>query len=81
MKDIHKKHVARVRALGYSEEQAHDLIHKLSNIMTAFIDAAWGVHPAQLAKNEAIRGDSRCDNIGTNTKQKIEGPAENRSDG
>lgn len=81
MEEKHKKYIEHIQAMGYSEDQAHDLFHKLSNMMTAFIDAAWGVHPAQLAKNEAVHRDSRCDRIGTNTKQKTEEPTDLRSDG
>ena len=45
-----EKYRGPVKALGYSDEQADDLIHSLSAIMSAFIDAAWGVHPAQLGQ-------------------------------
>lgn len=76
MSKIIEKHIDQVRSLGYSEEQARDLIHKLSNIMTAFIDAAWGVHPAQLAKNKAVHEDFGCGKVGTNTKQMLEGSAD-----
>ena len=80
MKDILKKHRASVQALGYTEEQADDIIHRLSTIMSAFIDAAWGVHPAQLSKRgrgkKSLCEPSQCAKIGTNPKQNdAKGPA------
>lgn len=51
MGDIVKKYRARAKALGYSDEQSEEIIHRLSAIMCAFIDAAWGAHPVQLAGN------------------------------
>ncbi|MGK2959050.1 MAG: hypothetical protein ACSLFB_11765 [Acidimicrobiales bacterium] len=80
MKDILKKHRQSVLALGYSDEQADDLIHRLSAIMSAFIDAAWGVHPAQLSKRDndkkCLPGNPHCDRIRTKEKQsEKKGPA------
>lgn len=73
MKDILKKHRQSVLALGYSDEQADDLIHRLSAIMSAFIDAAWGVHPAQLSKRDSdkkcLPGNPECGRVGTKAKQ------------
>jgi hypothetical protein len=74
--EIIERHLEKVKSLGYSEEQSRDLIHKLSHIMSAFIDAAWGVHPAQQAQNKAVQRDSVCDRIGTNSKHIIEGASE-----
>lgn len=51
MGDIVKKYRARAKALGYSDEQSEEIIHRLSAIMCALIDAAWGAHPVQLAGN------------------------------
>lgn len=80
MKDILKKHRQSVLALGYSDEQADDLIHRLSAIMSAFIDAAWGVHPAQLSKRDndkkSLPGNPECGRLGTKAKQsEKKGPA------
>ncbi|MBB58610.1 MAG: hypothetical protein CMM42_15425 [Rhodospirillaceae bacterium] len=52
----------------------------LSTIMSAFIDAAWGVHPAQLSKRargkKSLCQPSQCAKIGTNPKQNdAKGPA------
>lgn len=73
MKEIVKKHRQSFKALGYTDEQADDLIHRLSVIMTAFIEAAWGVHPAQLAqradRKKALPDTVQCVRIGTKAKQ------------
>lgn len=76
MDEIIEKHVDQVRALGYTEEQSRDLIHRLSTIMTAFIDAAWGVHPAQLAKEHAFQPDSARGKLTKDIKNAIGGPPE-----
>lgn len=81
MNEILKEHREKIKSLGYSAEQADDLIYRLSAIMTAFIDAAWGVHPAQLAKNKAVHDDSGCGRVRTNAKQMIEGSAEAKLSG
>lgn len=80
MRDIVTKYRARVAALGYSEEQAEEIIHRISAIMCAFIDAAWGAHPVQLAEN--LRGNKALPplpeyvKIGTKAKQrKMKGSA------
>ncbi|MGC8202513.1 hypothetical protein ACP2AV_07390 [Aliiroseovarius sp. PTFE2010] len=80
MKEILKKHRASVKALGYTEDQADDLIHRLSAIMSAFIDAAWGVHPAQLSMHErdkkSLSEPSQCARIRTKPKHiDTKGPA------
>ena len=73
MKEIVKQHRQSFKALGYTDEQADDLIHRLSAIMSAFIDAAWGVHPAQLARQDAkhksLSETAQCARIGTKPKQ------------
>lgn len=73
MKDLIKKHRDAVTKLGYSKEQAEDIIHRLSAIMNAFIDAAWGVHPAQVSMKAGGKKNllpkARCDRIGTKQKQ------------
>ncbi|GAK34637.1 hypothetical protein JCM17846_28630 [Iodidimonas nitroreducens] len=73
MKEILKKHRQSFTALGYSEEQADDLIHRISKIMLAFIEAAWGLHPAQLAKQAGVKKSlpvrGQCAKIGTKAKQ------------
>lgn len=73
MKEILKKHRQSFEALGYTDEQADDLIHRLSAIMSAFIDAAWGVHPAQLARKNAgqksLPATAQCVRMGTKAKQ------------
>ena len=56
------------------------IIHRLSTIMSAFIDAAWGVHPAQLSKRsrgkKSLCEPIQCAKIGTNPKQNdAKGPA------
>ena len=73
MKNILKKHRQSVTALGYSSEQAEDIILRCSAIMNAFIDVAWGVHSAQLSKRENIQkglpGARKCGRIRTKAKQ------------
>ncbi|GAB4394547.1 MAG: hypothetical protein Tsb0032_20710 [Kiloniellaceae bacterium] len=73
MKEIIKKHRQSFKALGYTDEQADDLIHRLSAIMSAFIDAAWGVHPTQLARqgarNKSLSETPQYARIGTKAKQ------------
>ena len=65
MKDLIKKHRDAVTKLGYTKEQADDIIHRLSAIMNAFIDAAWGVHPAQVSmkagSKKSLLPKARCD--------------------
>jgi len=80
MGDIVKKYRARVTALGYSDEESEEIIHRLSAIMCAFIDAAWGAHPVQLAGNtggnKALPRLPDYAKIGTKAKQrKMKGPA------
>lgn len=76
MKDIVNKHRARLSARGYTDDQAADLIHKVSNILLPFIDAAWGVHSAQLAgsstENKSLPAPDAYDTIGTKPKQSDE---------
>ena len=76
MKDILKKHRDAVTKLGYSREQADEIIHRLSDIMNAFIDAAWGVHPAQLGaeagNKKGLLLKPRCDRLRTKPKQHSE---------
>jgi len=73
MKNILKKHRHSVTALGYSGEQAEDIILKFSAIMNAFIDVAWGVHSAQLSKREntkkCLPETPICGRIRTKAKQ------------
>lgn len=73
MKDLLKKHRDTVRKLGYSSEQADEIIHRFSEIMGAFIDAAWGVHSAQLSvaakDKKVLLPDPRCDKMRTKQKQ------------
>lgn len=80
MGDIIKKYRARAKALGYSDEQSDEIIHRLSAIMCAFIDAAWGAHPVQLAGNsggnKALPRLPEYVKIGTKAKQgKVKGSA------
>ncbi len=80
MKEILKKHRASVKALGYTENQADDLIHRLSAIMSAFIDAAWGVHPAHGSTHErdkkSLPENQQCVSIRTKQKHSdTKGPA------
>ncbi len=73
MKDILKKHREAATKLGYSREHADEIIHRLSDIMNAFIDAAWGVHPAQLSSMDGGKKDllpqARCGKLRTKPKQ------------
>lgn len=73
MKDLLNKHRDAVTKLGYSEDQADEIIHRLSDIMNAFIDAAWGVHPAQLGAKagaeKRLLPKARCDKLRTKQKQ------------
>jgi len=79
MKDILNKHRNAVTKLGYSPEQADEIIHRLSDIMNAFIDAAWGVHPAQLGAKAGAKKDllakAGCGKLGTKQKQRNEDDA------
>ena len=73
LKEIVETHREKVKKLGYSDEQAEEIILRVSNMMTAFIDAAWGTHPAQLSqqaksqKSLALKMD--CVNIDLSDKQ------------
>ena len=49
MKRFTQKYRNRVKALGYSDDQADEVILRLSAILCAFIDAAWSRHPVQLS--------------------------------
>ncbi len=73
MKDLLRKHRDAVTKLGYSREQADEIIHRLSDIMNAFIDAAWGVHPAQLGaeagNKKGLLPKARCGKLRTKQKQ------------
>jgi len=73
MKELLNKHRDAVTKLGYSEEQADEIIHRLSDIMKAFIDAAWGVHPAQLSANagdkKSLLPKLQCDKLRTKQKR------------
>jgi len=76
VKEIVKKHRQAFKALGYSDEQADDLIHRLSAIMSAFIEAAWGVHPTQLAmqgrEKKSLSASTQCAKVRTKAKQSDE---------
>ena len=73
MKEILKKHREAATKLGYSREHADEIIHRLSDIMNAFIDAAWGVHPAQLSAEAGDKKDllpkAQCGKLRTKPKQ------------
>lgn len=76
MKDLIDKHRDAVTKLGYSKDQAEDVIHRVSAIMNAFIDAAWGVHPAQLGSKtegkKVLLPKAQCDKLRTKQKQRGE---------
>lgn len=80
MGHIVNKYRSRVVALGYSAKQSEEVIHRLSAIMCAFIDAAWGAHPVQLAAdakaNKALPPLPEYVKLGTKAKQrKVKGSA------
>lgn len=49
MKPDLKKHRKPLTNYGYSETEIDEIISRISNILTSFIDAAWGIHPVQLS--------------------------------
>ena len=66
MNDILEKHRQRFVDRGYSEEEAKGIVHMLSAIMQEFIDAAHGVHSAQiLSRNSAALALSNPNKCGT----------------
>ena len=73
LKEIIENHREKVKKLGYSEEQAEEIIHRVSAMMSAFIDAAWGTHPAQVSQQakgqKSLASKLECVNIGTSTNQ------------
>ena len=73
MKEIIETHREKVKKLGYSEEQAEEIVHRVSAMMSAFIDAAWGTHPAQLSQRandqKSLASKKECVNIEASTNQ------------
>lgn len=73
MKNIVEKHRKTVEALGYSKEQAEEVIHSLAEIFEAVIDVAWGVHPAQQSRaglpEKFVTAPKSCAKFGTKAKQ------------
>tara|TARA_R110000787_G_scaffold173158_2_gene285773 strand:+ start:9722 stop:9976 length:255 start_codon:yes stop_codon:yes gene_type:complete len=73
LKEIIEAHKEKVKKLGYSEEQAEEIIHRVSAMMSAFIDAAWGTHPAQLSQRandkKSLASVKECVNIELPTNQ------------
>lgn len=83
MRDIIAKHRARVVSLGYSEDQSEEIIHRISAILCAFIDAAWGAHPVQLSggkvKNKGLPSLPDYARIGTKSEQIEQAKSEERT--
>ncbi|MEM6413528.1 MAG: hypothetical protein AAF720_02600 [Pseudomonadota bacterium] len=80
MKEIIEKHKDRLIAKGCSPERAEDIVHRLVRVLEPFVDAAWGLHSAQLARDslvEKFHTKARaCANLGTKSEQlSIGGPA------
>lgn len=73
MKNLIHHHREKMMAMGYSQAQADEIIHRLSDIINAFIDAAWGVHPAQLSTQaggkKALLPKTGCDKLRTKQQQ------------
>ncbi len=80
MEELLKKHIERAKEYGVSEEHAPEVVQWMVDVLSAFIDAAWGTHPVQLAqgKNQEklISSEDRCARIRTIAEQKLlNGPA------
>ncbi|WP_417723934.1 hypothetical protein [Salipiger sp.] len=72
--------------MGYSQAQADEIIHRLSDIMNTFIDAAWGVHPVQLSAQTRGKKDllpkAGCGKLRTKQQQcNTDGTAASLSEG
>ena len=83
MQDIVAKHRAKFMALGYSEKQSEEIIHRISAIFCSFIDAAWGTHPVQLSGGTVNNKGLPClpdyVRIGTKSEQPNERSSEDNA--